>query len=98
MVRRTLPKLEYKTLLPLFYETDSSSRSGKREAIVHIDDHANPTRHQQVENISDTIELFTRILTTPDSSDAENEIKCAFQLQSFFFESNGKIGQQILIL
>ena len=69
----------------------------EREAIVHIYNHTDATRREQIEDVSHTIKLITGIVTVSDSIDAKDEIKNALQLQSLFFQSNRKIGQQALI-
>jgi hypothetical protein len=70
----------------------------EREAIVHIYDHTNAARREQLEDVSHTIEFFTGFVTVSDSIDAKDEIKNALQLQSLSFQSDRKIGQQALIL
>ena len=70
----------------------------EREAIVHIYNHTDATRREQIKDVSHTIELFTGIVTVSYSIDAKNEIKNAPQLRFLFFQSDRKIGQQALIL
>jgi hypothetical protein len=68
------------------------------KAIVHIYNHTNAARSEQVKDIYRTIELFTGIVTISDSVDAKDEIKSAPQLRFLFFHSDRKIGQQRLVL
>ena len=49
--------------------------SKEREAIVHIYNHTDATRREQIEDVSNTIELITGIVTVSDSIDAKDEIK-----------------------
>jgi len=57
----------------------------EREAIVHIYNHTDAARREQIEDVSRTIELITGIMTIPDSIDAKDEIKRALQPRFLFF-------------
>ena len=59
--------------------------SKEREAIVHIYNHTDATRREQIKDVSHTVKLITGIMTIPDSIDPKDEIKRALQLRSLFF-------------
>ena len=67
----------------------------KREANVHIYNHTDATRREQIEDISHAIELFTGIVTVSDSIDAKDEIKSALKLQSLFFRATERSANSL---
>ena len=74
-------------LLPAQPIPQVASEEGK--AIVHIDDHTDAPRLQQIKDIPCTVDFLTGGVAVASRIHAENEIKCSFQPTLIDSKGNG---------